>query len=395
MKEDNNIEFWYKSIVDNNDEFPPEEAWNSIQDELDIDLVWPKITVALDTQKQRSKFFYLSIAASLIILLGIGGMIIYLANKSSSINNVNVTEKVDDVIEVENHIFPVQNIYESNIVLSDNENPNNSQFLNIINMPTLSENVLVEQHIIIDELSVEPILLAHNSIEITNQSNIEIADQFENWTLQDRIGDNYAKRAFSNLYVGLTGQFANTWMLNNKTYTGLKSDELTATNLSFGKNFGVLLGSSINDKIALEAELFWQNKQKQSYNEYLNGKYITNTIMIDYYSILLQMKYTLNQNTGKHNVALGAYTDIMKNAFQDINGLRTDVKEDYHNYNYGIYFGYEYPIKITPQLYFNTGIGARIGLNNVFSGNEIIPDYLNETRNASLNLSFSLVYSIL
>ncbi len=394
MKEENNIEQWYKSIVDSNDEFPPDEVWTSVQDELDISIVWPKITEALDVQKRKSKVFYIGIAASIAILIGISGIIFYFANKSSIDNDVNVSENIDTAREFENIIISTPKAYQSEIVIIDKEEYNEPESVNIAKLPANTEAVIIEPKQNVEEFIVEPILLANNSIEISNQSIIEIGSQSNNQSLQNMIGDKKSKSAFSDLYVGITGQFANTWMLNNKTYTGLKSDELTTTNLSFGKNFGVLLGTNISDNITINTNLFWQNEQKQSYNEYINGRYVSNTITLDYYSILLQLNYTIKHNTSKHNLSLGAFTDIKKEAYQDVDGILKDVKNEYSNFDYGILLGYEYPIKITPNLQFNPGIAGRIGFNNIFSGNDIIPDYLNKTHNASLNLTFSLIYSV-
>jgi len=83
----------------------------------------------------------------------------------------------------------------------------------------------------------------------------------------------------------------------------------------------------------------------------------------------------------------------MKQATQTINGVSRYVDNEYENLDYGLILGYEYPIGLTNHLSFTPGIYAKMGLNNIFSGSDRIPWYLNRTRNASLNLSFALSWS--
>jgi hypothetical protein len=396
MKTNNNIENWYKSIVESNDEFPPEMVWEEVQNELDIKMAWTGISSVLAQQKRRNALFALSVAASFILLLGFGGYLIYFSNKQ--LNNIDkniVHEHIDNVsIEIDAYSEPEQIIAETPLFSLINENFQETENVSIIKMQTITYDVFIEQLDTFSELNISPILIADNNISLDYQKSIDIGLQFENWTLDTRIGDATGKRAFSDLNIGITGQFANTWMLNNKTYTGLKSDELITTNISFGKNLGVSLGTNINKNLFLKSEIFWLSEQKQSYNEYINGRYVNNTLALNYYSVLLKMNYKLKQNRLEHYFALGGYIDVMHNATQDINGNLKDIKEEYSNIDYGVFLGYEYPIKINSSFYFVPGIGAKVGLNNVFSGNELVPDYLNKTRNTSVNLSFSLIYSV-
>jgi long-subunit fatty acid transport protein len=62
--------------------------------------------------------------------------------------------------------------------------------------------------------------------------------------------------------------------------------------------------------------------------------------------------------------------------------------------DYGVVAGYEYIFPLGNQLALGTGFQTKYGLNNIFSGNEIIPDYLNSTRNASVNIILSIRYNI-
>ena len=141
----------------------------------------------------------------------------------------------------------------------------------------------------------------------------------------------------------------------------------------------------------IQSDFLWISQNKQQYNEYINGKYVTSALELDYYTIALQGKYRFPT---KHTMIFGGYFGLMKTAKQSVEEEIFVLDNEYSNYDYGLIVGYEYPISLSRRFTFSPGLFAKVGLNNVFAGNEYIPFYLNKTQNASINLSFSVAYNI-
>ena len=170
---------------------------------------------------------------------------------------------------------------------------------------------------------------------------------------------------------------------------------LTASLPSFGYSIGILAGKSINNRLDIQAEAYFVNRTGQNYNEYIHGHYISNKLQFTYSSLTLSGRWHFTNNISSgHTLLLGAYAGILRNAFQDLNGDSISLEDEYKRADYGIVAGYEYFHPLGSNLELGTGFQTRTGLNNIFSGNEVIPDFLNNTRNASVNFIISLRYTL-
>jgi hypothetical protein len=381
---------WYKSIVESNVESPPERVWEGIQDELDIQLVWTKIDEGLGKPKKRLGIVYYAVAASLFLGVTVGSLW-YFAQQIQP----NVAVLSADITPVEQGNNPLGYVDEVHIPINIDNEPillaenrlgiqpvDNSHSLNDIGIEENQENIETMRFVTPIEVgNVQPISIALESPKNIDQNSYDI-----------NIVDS--KRALKSLYVGFTGHIANTWMLSNKTFQGLKTDEFTATNASFGKNFGFFVGTELSPKVGIKSELFIVSQSKQNYNEYLNGVYVTNNLELDYYTFTFQINYQFATKKHSHKLMLGGYTGFLHSAKQNISGETSSINNEYSNFDYGLILGYEYPISLGRGLTFSPGLSTKVGLTNVFSGNDVIPYYLNRTQNASINLTFSLSYSI-
>ena len=194
--------------------------------------------------------------------------------------------------------------------------------------------------------------------------------------------------------VGMIGQYANTWLLNQKTIRGMQRQELTATNASFGNNFGLVAEAGITQKTGIRAELHLVSQTRQNYHEYISGKYSATGLELDYVSLSLMLSHRLGSKRSPHWVMAGMYTSALQQAREKTNERVAMVNEDYSSMDAGILAGYEYRLPVSSQLHLGMGGFAKLGLRNAFAGSQHIPEYLNRTRNASFILSLSLNYSI-
>jgi hypothetical protein len=231
------------------------------------------------------------------------------------------------------------------------------------------ESKIIAHIFIHNEPSLNELVEKDNSLDIPTKPFIELA------------------------YLGFTGQMANTWLMSSKTLLGLQPEELTTTNISFGKNIGVQLGAKISSRFMLQSEFFWINQNKQEFNEYVFGNYVTTALELNYYTSTLLAKYQINKSK-KHQFLFGGYASLMQSAKQKVGSTVSSIFNEYSNFDYGLIVGYEYPIALRNRLVFSPGFSINAGLKNIFDGNEYLPTHLNRTQNLSLNLTFSVSYNI-
>ncbi|MFO8021162.1 MAG: hypothetical protein R6U65_01755 [Perlabentimonas sp.] len=390
------IEKWYRTIVESSRENPPERVWNDIQNELDIDLIWEKLDNNLHKQKRTTRIVAFSAAASILLLIAFG--VAYFATNSLRETEQFVTKQVTEPASPLSNQAENDNMAQTNDSVenyttnktptiaqnTDNKDLSEQEKVEVSESTTINKEKVNEgsakfispiRYASVTQMSVQPASFAIASLDI--------ADALPS-----------SKEIISGLYIGLTGQLANTWMLNNKTIQGLDKTDLTATHTTFARSTGIHVGTELSDKFDVYAEFYWVNQSKQSYSEYLHGNYVNSSIELDYYTFTAMFKYRLTTVGQNHSFLGGLYLGNMKNASQLVSGIENDVNNEYSNWDYGLLLGYGYPISISKSLVLTPGVNARVGLKNIFSGNSHIPSYLNRTQNMSINFSLSVSYSI-
>ena len=384
---------WYRNIMESARQEPPAAVWEEVQNQLDIEEVWMNLEKELPVSRTREKtLFFLAMAASLLVLIAVGTL--FLAGPAGhdagqftagnhrnhdvfskhSGNNDGFQSLLSAVSE-----FPVSTRGQqpaTSFSPEGNGRGTSEEF------PAYSPGVPGINALIGQETDRNSLIagIAGNDAEQVNRASSSLIK----------------KPALSGYYAGVTGHLANTWLLNNKTLQGLKSDDLTSSLPSFGYSIGIIAGKSVNSSLDLQAEAYFLSLSRQGYNEYLHGQYINNLMQFSYSRIAVSAKwYFINKNDhNKHSLLLGAYTGLLKNALQDLGGESVSLNDQYRTADFGIIAGYEYLHPIGNHLSVGTGFQTKLGLNNIFAGNEIVPGYLNNTRNASINFMISLRYDL-
>lgn len=382
----------YKEKIENNQELPPDSAWEEIHNKLDVCDLWWRVDARLSSiEKETRRRRFQDVAAIIIALLLIG--IIWFSDtkmkneyNSLQISNLqlpfsdNTAKKREDVVANEDEkpllainmikqddIVPEPEIQNDQIVIRNFPDQKKDQYV----PPSLDQ----EQKVRLNTNIKPAVLQAADNTKAPGKKTI----------------------SFENLYVGATGHFINSWLMNEKTINGLKSDEMTNTNLGFGSNFGLLLGFSFRDKLSLETELNVYSQLEQSYNEYLHGEYVSNQIELNYIMLNVLLKYQFrgfNFVQGKNYLYLGPYFSYLNTAEQTIENATEDVKNYYSNYDYGIIAGYEHEWFLSGNIGIGTGLRVNYGLTNIFSGTEVIPAHFYETHNLSFSFTLAIKYQI-
>lgn len=389
---------WYKNTIEESDLNPPENIWENIQDQLDIDNSWQAIRNHLVKEANKRKVRFLSYAASVLLFLSFAGYFF--------INTDLLTDETELVSEKFNEIKQLDKKTNRKNELSVKESKLKERYFDkssksktyYANKAEIKEVQIEADTKVDDKILPDLIRSLKNhpvSLDDTMHQNLILAKVYN----PVKYNEPKAKEtnAFKKLYVGATGQIANTWLLNEKTYSGIEGSSLTTANASFGSNIGIYVGTNLFDWIDLQLDLNILVKNNQNYNEYLDGKYIENNLSFSYSHVSPSARFYINSKKfmqGEHALNVGAYAGYLHSAYQILDGKTINLTDYYNNYDFGVFIAYEYVMPLTNKLGLGTGVRAYYGFQNIYSGNEFIPSYLNKTTNASVNISLSLKYRI-
>jgi len=390
---------WYKNKAESNNQEPPENIWKNIQDELDIDQSWLFINNKLNKKTFINRQFLFAAAASILFFIVAGGY--WFLKPQLKIDNI---EKISENTEVAENQKTVKSERKNHI-----KNKEEKQTLIIEvkdqNKPyykTKNEELIVAD--LQNQQTNDAIFRNDNQLAFLDRKPGKVDYQFVMMNDLKKSNKNQQKQeeksertSFKKMYLGTTGQLANTWLLNEKTYNGLESSNLTTANTSFGYNFGLFVGTNISKRIDMQFDLNILANNNQDYNEYLNGHYVSSQLKFNYSQVALSFRYYIMSKRfmkGEHGVNMGGYFGYLHNAYQVIDGKSFSIQNSYTDIDYGLFLGYEYIVPISNKLGFGTGFRAYYGLQNIFAGDDYIPAYMNKTNNASINITLSLKYNL-
>ena len=431
---------WYRNIFESNELEPPLKTWDHIQDQLDIDNSWQVIDRSLNERSGATLKIRVAAAASLLILLAAGASWIYFSSPvntgpggklAEEIVQGMSTNKEEDVAEeiaggvrtgkeedvaeeiaggvstgkeedVPEEIAPghisqtVEDQKETRLPLLADNNLGNIEpgDTRLADMPAVKEDVLSREQAVIREDALTKMAGRGAGSIIVKSPEDKFEHLIPSGTLY-RAASEKVSKAFRKFYLGTTGQLANTWLVNQKTISGFKSASLVSTNATFGSNFGFFAGTNLLKKVDLQADFNILAQNNQDYNEYLDGNYVSNKLKLDYSQLALSLRYNLMSNgflEGEHGINFGGYLAYLHNAYQNIDGEKIYLSDNYSNIDYGLLVGYEYVFPLSGHLGLGTGFRAYYGLSNIYAGGNDIPSYMNVTNNASVNITLSFKY---
>jgi len=404
---------WYKNKIESSHLEPPENIWENLQDQLDIDHSWKIINVQLEQNAATKRKYWFAAAAGLLIFILAGGYWWYSSNSNLNLDKQIAQEttleenkiKKETKINIENR-NPEKEINSKSV--KEKEDRLNINFTDSIQiaetvvrkqrLKQMSEQKIIQQPVEKNRNN-EKLIAALQPYELSIEDfSVQTSETLVLGKSSEIISKGEKNRiAFQKIYTGATGQLANTWLLNNKTYTGLEETSLTTSNASFGSHFGFFTGTNLFEQLFIQLDINIIVQNKQDYNEYLNGQYISNEMKFNYSQIGFSFRYITFSNRymkGEHNIYAGGYWGYLHSAYQVIDNEPHNITDYYAKSDYGVFLGYEYIFPIAKNLGFGTGIKAMYGLNNIYSGDQYIPSYLNKTHNASLNITFALKYNL-
>lgn len=382
----------YKQWMESGREAPPEKVWEGVQDELDLDIVWGRVEDSLNASRRNTPFMLRTIAASFLLLLASATMLYFFTLPD------HVEPGRPQLSDRPGTLIPERIPGAQPEHIPDSASPATLQ---------LAEGDLIQQETTAppaaDDGETGRVFAAAQDAPAMLQPKPGVVSDISNG---EKTIDNYLAARHEDdipkmdipgqrpaFFVGVNGQIGNTWMLNSKTIGGLSSDDITDTRTSYGGSYGIVAGGQLFPRLRVRAGLDFLAQNRQRYNEYIHGQYVSTEFQLDYSKLSLLFSFT----PWEHRpwvVHGGAYSAYIRDAEQQINGQAEKISAQYTNTDYGLIagLGYLHPIKGPFELH--TGILANYGLKNVFAGSDYAPASLNNTRLISFRLSVSLHYHI-
>jgi hypothetical protein len=426
MKKD--FSHWYKTKFNQLNDAPPDDAWENISNGLDLDEVWKGVNSELNKKDKRKAFARITIP--LVLLVSAGSILFYLTNKKGKDNNktelaqqalannlkiqkVNTKNITGNETTANDEIFGGISKSTINNKLSEKKTENltpigqtKEKLTPVIERKnTANKHLLRSQHLKISNTAEKNLLMTTITLLLVevNTTDDRFIDSLIHRKLNDSIINNkkIATKADNSLIVGVAFANANTWLLNNDTYSGLRAGTLNQTLFSYGKSYNVLLGYNLSNRYCLQTEWVINNTHKQQYIDYKNGHQVNRNLRIDFTQLTILMKkkneayYFSNKLHTSFNYLAGLNYSYVKSFTQQTDEVISSVKDDYKNNQYNLILGLEYQLFITPSWIFSSGIRTNIGLQNIYKGNTYNPsNNSNKTYDSSIGLTVGIAYQI-
>jgi len=430
----------YKNKFNQLNSTPPDDAWENIANDLDIDEVWQGVDAELNKRDRRNSA--VKITATLALFVSLGGGLFLLTNKnveknkkqtvsqntvasdlkeektkeedilsdgatttsalgavskSTGKNNLSITEtKLNNGLKQKGENFVVVNSRKNNgnsksltpeyDVLTPLNNTGNSD--NAINRAT-EKNMLMA--------TIAPLFA-----QLTT-NNIDITDSLIHQKINDSVyrgANKFEATDAHSFIVGIAFANANTWLLNNDTYNGLKAGTLSRTVFSYGKSYTVLIGYNLSNKYCLQTEWVINNTHHQKYVDYKQGHEVSRDLKVDYTQLNVLMKkkneayHFGNKLKTSFNFLAGLNYSYVKSFTEQTDESVNSIKNDYRNNQYNLILGLEYQVFIRQSWIVSSGIRTNIGLQNIYKGTSTVPSGFNKTYDSSLGLNVGISYQI-
>lgn len=426
MKKDEQFSDWYRRQFNKLNETPPDDVWENISNELDLNDVWLSLDSNLNYLENRRKIFVrcFYLIPMLFLFIKVGD-VSYLTNSNTEkLESNDLATKVNENVialqsnqkqsNASNFVLKekVQNVNKSrinfinSIVVSKsyplNSNANESQVANesILNQGTSqNEQIISRKDSLMNYISSIP--LAYNIL--SENDTLKLKDVSYNLAFDSNL-INKKNNKITGFYAGGVFSLNNIWLVNNLTFDGIKGNSLNDAKIKMGYSYGVSLGYNFVNSWGAELNWYINSQQGQSYSMYNEGRYIDRHIKLDYSVINLSFK---NRKQGYNcvlkapsskNAIFGLNFGILKsgesNSISGTNSQNENVKSSFAPIDYGVRLGYEYEIVAFKKLILSSAIIGDVGFKSIYNGSKNLPGNYSNTRTTSIGFNVGVKYLI-
>ncbi len=172
---------------------------------------------------------------------------------------------------------------------------------------------------------------------------------------------------YRGVYVMVSGQYSNTWVINDDVKSKLSGLVQADYMMDFGGSFGAGLGIQISPRFGLEAQ--WNySKLNQRYRELIpEGFYINSETSLTYSSfpVLARVQVTRVKNNRPNpmtsSLVLGMQYRYLRSASIKSEVEFSDPKELFLSQELGVVLGWDYSMHLNPNTFLTIGARAGVG----------------------------------
>lgn len=329
LQENKNIyEAFYQKEQDSLEEVPP-RVWENINDELDIDRIWEKISSNITQEKSYSLQ-----RPFLLVLLFFMPFLIRDPLTIYDYKNIKVSLPYQNKAQIVG-AQPIANEYDTSIQkFKPSKNSlliaNESRLLSLDKKNNSEEKV----SIVINQQPKNYQLIKYNStlIESCERNNVHTEQMFK------RLNDKPSK---GKINYGLLASINNTWLINNETTDAFRKNSLGKNQLSFGYEIGGLIKYNFHQAYNIELDLIIRNSYTQRTNTFYQGEYIEIKNEINTSKINLMFgkegktKIVLGKFT-KNTLQIGGFVEYLHQKLENGNKRNRTNYQKFEDVNYGL-----------------------------------------------------------
>lgn len=410
-----------------------DDLWEDISSDLDIDEVWTGISSDLDSLMPEDRtpgLILKSFLIGLIILIGFIPVVKkppdpaaaeplistekgnidhssgYISVLESDDPGFAVTEGLVDIKEPallfekdRDGESPVakksrQNVPEEGSVISVNPEKAST----VLNIDRVDDSDLIISHKRnpVDEAGIPKARIPYHSdisLSVIGQNTGKLKKNL----LSAGPGSSMPFPAGGKITAGFITLYKNTWLLNQETFDGLKSETLNTTEFVFFPDAGLSLNYSLSKYWSLQADGFFYSSTGQQYHDYIYGQYLRKKITLRYSTVSFSVKHNFPvagffPPRSSVNILAGGYLSFLHHAGQTIGCETENIISQYNRYDFGIRCGGEIEFYINNKLSVAPGIFTTFGMPNIYKGDGNIPGNLRRTNNGSGGFHITFYY---
>jgi hypothetical protein len=392
-----------------NNKKAPESIWYSIEKQLNIDLVWNKLSPKLDKLKLfhvwKNRLKKLSVAALLLLLLRGCGVDMWIYNQSkdtssnlalnslnskfkepvkshkdikflredlldicdesgnntseiASVNNYNYSNKLADLELEENSIVNASNEDVSKDEISNFEKNNELRLIQEIGNVNNQYPTVIDIHTIYNSTLELKERLMVNDLPMLNLKN----------------KNPYLKLKFD---LGLVSTIQQIFLKNDLNAKILSNYVPSSSSSTIGYAYGLSLGVNFNHRHTFVSEILINSKMRQDYVYQNNGKVNRETVDFDYFKFNMLYKFNLLRFGGTKrnvlNLSSGLYLSHLKN--NDTNSPISNLRNNstlqinvpqLNNWDWGFLANVGMEHSLQKNLIFEYGLRTDVGLGSVY-----------------------------
>ncbi len=414
---DNELIGRYKKQLAERPEKAPAGTWQNIQHRLDIDEVWSRVAGKLNAHDRYSVlWFYASRAAAvagLIITIGLGAWFAFdgpqqrqVALKqhekaASQTHTESLPQTPSEEIQPETGTIilnlaatPINNIEKSPLIATTADD--------------IAESVMIYDRFTYNPMASLQAKLASDRGILKPEIQQIFKDKLRNEpTLLPPAGNEKTEFAsnqdFDNarfIGFGLSAGIKNTWLFSNQTFLALAGHNGHRTKLSLIPDLALNFRYLATPRIEIEAGFSASTNVGQSYQQYIYGRFANKDISLNYLhaELLANFRGKRSWMLGPHHIKLsssfGFYVAGLNYASESIMGEKTNITNNYRNWDFGIILGQNVDFAVTKNLTLSPGVRLTWGMPNIQKQMPDQPEFMSKTFNRSFEFRVAFVYKL-